>query len=172
MTSVSALDRYIHDLVLLHSLRLLRKPEDSIPRNLRELKIPLLAVKKAIEKIKGDHTARPGSIIKQEIQDILHQNHTFQSPPNLDYASGLLGISNFWSKVGSKMPNKPEGKNVKKRLSEITKRRNEIVHEADLILKAKGKKLTLRDIDRNYAQSAKDWMQSFVEAIHIICKTI
>ncbi|MBN4079938.1 hypothetical protein JYT60_01745 [bacterium AH-315-C08] len=169
VTSISALDRYTHDLILYHSWGLLNQSENNIPKKLKELKIPLLTIKRALKKLKDDSSARPGHIIKKQIQDTLHQEYTFQTVSNIDTASKLLGISDFWSLVGKEMPGRPSPKIIQKGLRDIAKRRNQIVHEADLILKRKGQEITARNITRKEAQSAKDWIKDFVTSIQKVC---
>lgn len=165
VTSVSALDRYIHELIVHHCWKLLSQKEENIPKKLREFKIPLLSLKRSIEKVKNNQNSRPAFLIKEKIQEVLHRDYTFQKPNNIDEATKLLGINNdFWRKIGQEMPGKPKGGKVQERLTEISNRRNQIVHEADLILKNKAKEITIREITFDDAKKMRDWIESFVNA--------
>ncbi|MBI3301966.1 MAG: hypothetical protein HYZ72_07805 [Deltaproteobacteria bacterium] len=77
----------------------------------------------------------------------------------------MLGIKDFWSVVASKMPGKPSKEDVMKQLREIATRRNQIVHEADLVRKIKSKQLTLREVKHAEAKNIVDWTKNFVGAI-------
>ena len=54
------------------------------------------------------------------------------------------------------MPDNPSKEDVIDQLRAIAERRNHIVHEADLVLKTKAKKLATRDLK---ASDARDWIQ-------------
>lgn len=170
VTSVSALDRYFHDLLVHYCWNILNRNEKHIPKRLKELKIPLLAVKKVIRKLKEEQASRPGNIIKGKIQEILHREYTFQSPNDLDNAAKLLGLEDFWKKVGQEIKGKPKAGIVQDSLRKIAQRRNQIVHEADLILKTKAKEITLREINVNEVDEIKCWVEEFVEAVEKVVK--
>lgn len=78
-SAVAALDRYIHDLIVERCWALLGKREDQIPKELKKLKVPVVSIKKALEKLRSDPKARPGTLMKKEIQKILHREITFQN---------------------------------------------------------------------------------------------
>lgn len=164
VASVSSLDRYIHDLIIYHSWRLLSKKEEEIPKGLREIRLPILTTKKIIEVLRKNQRSRPGNTVKKALQKILHRDYTFQTPSNIDKATKILGIKDFWRKIAREMPGNPTPKDVREKLKKIAKRRNQIVHEADLILKTKTKKITVREIKRKDAQEALEFIKSFVEA--------
>ena len=83
----------------------------------------------------------------------------------------MIGIQDFWASAANNMNGTPEKKDVMDRLRQITTRRNEIVHEADLVKKIKAKKLTLREIERAEAAGAIDWLKDFVAAIDQVILT-
>jgi HEPN superfamily RiboL-PSP-like protein len=168
VTSVSALDRYFHDLIVHYCWKLLNRNEEDIPNKLKGLKIPLLAVKKALKKQKEKSNSRPGHIVKEKIQEILHRDYTFQNPDNLSDAASLLGIEKFWVKVSRVMSGNVSAEEAKDKLRGIAKRRNQIVHEADLILKTKAKEITLREININEVDGIKIWVEEFIEAVEKI----
>lgn len=45
-SAVAALDRYMHDLIVDRCIKLLSRPEDDIPKELRKLAIPVLETKR------------------------------------------------------------------------------------------------------------------------------
>jgi hypothetical protein len=173
VAAISALDRYMHDLVLLHSWRLLSKPEDQIPNELKKIAIPVTATKRALRRLRENSTARPGHIVKEAIQEHLHRHYTFQKPDDILKASKMLGVSNFWQSVANEMPVSPTKQDVIMSLRKIAARRNQIVHEADLVRKTKAKEITLRDISRREAHIWIEWMTEFVNAIdRVVANTV
>ena len=165
VAAISSLDRYLHDLVVYHSWTLLSKADEDVPTELKKVSIPVSVAKKAIQQLKKDSKARPGNIVKKAIQERLHREYTFQKPDDVLKASRMLGLEDFWTSVAGKMPGHPKKDDVISTLRTIAKRRNEIVHEADLVLKTKAKKITLRDITRTDAEEWVNWMTDFVTAI-------
>lgn len=171
VTAVSALDRYVHDLVTHHCWSLLSKAEDRIPSELAKLRLPVLATKRALEKLRANKTSKPGLLIRAAVQEVLHRDHTFQKPDAIKQAMRMLGITDFWSKVASQLAGSPTPEVVKNRLREIVDRRNQVVHEADVIRKTKAKRTTLRDISEKHARDAVKWIKEFATAVEKVVAT-
>ncbi len=165
VAAVSALDRYLHDLVVERSWKLLSQSEAKVPRELSEVAIPVVRAKAALDRLRGEPKGRPGHLIKQAIQDVLHRECTFQKPDDVKRAADMLGLKNFWSSVASSMPGKLTKQQVIDQLRQIAARRNQIVHEADLLRRVKAKRLTLREIKRAETERIVDWLETFVNAI-------
>ncbi len=173
VASVSALDRFMHDLVVDHSWGLLSRSEADVPKELAKLSVPVLETKRALEKLRADAKSRPGHIIKQAIQAELHRKFTFQKPDDVLTAGRMLGIEDFWRKVAGKMPGAPTHDDVIKKLRAIAMRRNQIVHEADLHLKTKAKIITLRDIAQRDADDWVRWINALGNAIdQVVADTV
>lgn len=167
-SSISALDRYMHDLVVERCWALLTGPEDEVPSELKKINIPVLAAKRAVAKVKKDRKARPGSLLKQEIQKVLHRNSTFQNANSITKASKMIGIKNFWSNVAHRMPGAPKVGDLQAELDSLCRRRNQIVHESDLILKTSARQITARPITFDEANDAVTKVSKLVDAIHAI----
>lgn len=163
VSSVSAMDRYFHDLILSQAWNLLSKPEDSIPKKLKALPIPAYAVRKALEALRENRDARPGHYLKKEIQAVLHKEHTFQSVSGIDTAISMLGIDDFWKTVGVGLG--LSAGEAQTKIRDIAKRRNQIVHEADIVLKTKGKIISLRDISRSEAEEIVSFVEKFITEV-------
>lgn len=166
--SISALDRYMHDVVVDRSWTLLSQAEKNIPKELKKIRLPVLATKKALEKLKSNPTSRPGTLIKQEIQKIIHIDFTFQKKSDIEKGAKLLGVTDFWRKVAAEMPDSPSSGDIQSELTKIANRRNQIVHESDLILKTSAKEISQREITRSEALSAVKWVSSFVIALNTV----
>jgi hypothetical protein len=165
VATVSALDRYVHDAVVEHCWSLLTRAEKDIPAELRKIAVPVVATKRALQKQRAEPTSRPGHLVKAAIQGQLHREYTFQKPEEIIRAAKMLGITDFWTKVAGKMQGPPPRAEVIDQLRRIADRRNQIVHEADLIRKTKAKQVTLRDISHRDAGSWVDWIRQFVDAM-------
>lgn len=165
VSSVSALDRYMHDLIMGKIWGLMGKSESELTSSLKKVSIPAYEVKKAIAQIRKDENSRPGGKIKKVIQDVLHKEYTFQSAEKIFEGSRILGIDDFWTEVAKKMPGNPPKKEVIDHLRSITKRRNQIVHEADLPRSIRSRGTKFREIKFKYAEETVEWMAQFVKAI-------
>ena len=167
VAAVSALDRYVHDVVVDRCWSLLSRPQDGGPRALREFKLSVVSTKRALEKQRREPHSRPGTIIKAAIQEELHRR-TFQSPTELDGAAQLLGIKSLWNKLSAAMAGKPTSKDVQSRLNGIARRRNQIVHEADLIRRTRGQTFKAREISADEARTDVAWICKFVDALEVV----
>lgn len=166
--AVSALDRYMHDVVVDKSWTLLTQAEKDVPKELKKVRLPVLATKKALEKLKSNPNARPGTLIKKEIQKVVHIDFTFQKKSDIEKGAKLLGIKDFWRKVSEQMPGNPGAGQIQEDLTKISKRRNQIVHESDLILKTSAKEITQREITHKDAEQAVSWISDFVIGLNSV----
>lgn len=166
VAAISALDRYLHDLVTDHSWKLLRKKEEDVPKKLRDFKIRAIDVRKAVDRARKQGS-RPGALVKTSIQRQLHREFTFQGSNQVTAAAKLLGIDNFWGKVAAEMGGAPTAGEIQDTLNRIARRRHRIVHEADLIVKSRAKP-RLRDIDYATAEIDVLWIEELVEAINTV----
>jgi hypothetical protein len=113
VAAISSLDRYVHDLIVNNCWSLLSKKEEEIPKGLKELSLPVVTTKKIIDTLRKNKKSRPGNTVKSAIQKILHRDYTFQGPSNIDRATNMLGIKDFWRKVSAEMPGSPQVKEVR-----------------------------------------------------------
>lgn len=167
VTSVSALDRYLHDLVVERCWALLTRKEADIPSELAKIRIPVVETKRALQQLRNNADARPGNLVKKAVQEMLHKE-TFQSPDDVKRAAEMVGCTDFWTKVSVRMTGKPAKGDVVASLRGIAIRRNQIVHEADLVRKVRDARPSLRDISHADAKRSVMWMKDFVAAIEQI----
>lgn len=173
VATVSALDRYMHDIVIYHSWALLNRAEAKIPKELKKLQIPVLSARHAVDRIRNDENARPGVLVKEALREHLHREYTFQRPDDVQKAALMLGVEDFWGKTSAVMRGSPKKEEVIRTLREIAQRRNQIVHEADIVRKAKSKMITMREISAKDAVAWTSWMRDFVDAIDsVVAKSI
>lgn len=166
VTIISALDRFVHDLVVYYCWKVLNYSDDKIPKQMRKISIPVVETKRAVLKGRNDKNSRPGHIVKKAIQEHLHNNFTFQKPSDVIFAMQMLGVIDFWGMVAAKMSGSPSKEKVIEALSTITRRRNQIVHEADLVLRTKAQTINPRDISYTKIRIWTDWMKDFGQAVN------
>jgi len=169
VSAVSALDRYIHDLIVENCIKMLNQKEENIPSGLKRLKLSLIVTKNVLLRMKrnnGDENkgTRPGFVLKKAIQDELHLK-PFQSAEEIKNAMSIIGIKDLWPNI-SKVINPPLTQEaIKTSLKRIADRRNQIVHEADLFRKTRGKKISLREIKRRNVEQNITFIKSLVFAM-------
>ncbi len=103
--------------------------------------------------------------IKKALQRHLHRQYTFQKPDSVVAAMKMIGIKDFWSEVAKRMPGNPKNGDLKETLTGIADRRNQIVHEADIVLKTSAKQLSTREITLSQTQDWLSWVKDFGHAI-------
>ncbi len=165
VAAVSAVDRYLHDQIVAKSISLLGRKEDEVPTALKNLRLSVLTVKRSMEKLRKDPASRPGWIIKKEIQNLLHKEETFQSVSGIEKAAKLLGLNDLWRQIAGKFRGTMAENEIRERISTITLRRNQIVHEADVILYQRTSKIKLREITKAEAKEAVNFVESFIIAL-------
>ncbi len=164
VAAISAVDRYMHDQVVKHCWKLLGRREDQIPKELLKVALSPLVTRRALEKLRSDANARPGSLVKKALQERLHRDYTFQSADGIERAAKLLGLRDFWGEVASRLPGPPTKGDVKDLINEIARRRNKIVHEADLIPRTRHAGFKLRDIAVADARNWVSWIDELISA--------
>lgn len=122
---ISAFDTFIHDCVRIGIVRKY-SVSGSLSNQLKRFSIPfcdlvginnLTTMTEKVQYLDG--------VIRK-----VNSKDSYQSPDSVEYAMGLLGIKNIWTKVsaGMHMP----AADIRSELSSIVNRRNKIAHESDL----------------------------------------
>lgn len=163
VAAVSAMDKYFHDHSVAQCYKLLSGAEKDIPNKLLQLELPATETFKALKKVRADATARPGSQLKMALQSKLHKS-TFQGCSGIDECMSLMGIKKFWGRSADKLPDGMDALTLKKAVNKIVRRRNFIVHEADIERKVSASKITFNKIDRKLAHDAISQIKDFVRA--------
>lgn len=162
--AVSAYDRYFHDLIIEKVISILSKKEEDIPKELKNFDLPALATKRALDKLKKDPKSRPGNILKSEIQKVLHDDFTFINVYNIDKAVKILDVDDYWNRVSRNITPTIQPKEIQNKIKEISLRRNQIAHEADLIRKLRAKQSSLRPIKRDKVDEYIKFIKSYIVA--------
>lgn len=171
VASVSALDRLAHDLVVKHSWKLLSRREADVPKKLADLRLTAADTKRAVEHRRHDSKARPGNVVKKAIRERLHRDHTFQNAEGIKLAGQMLGIKGIFEEVAKELGGRSTPSKLRGTLNSIARRRNQIVHEADL-LQTTRRDPSLRDLDFATAEAWAKWMRQFGEALAKVTKKV
>ena len=123
------------------------------------------AQKKTIEKTRQGRGSTPSVILRRGFQAQLRRDGIFQSVDGVTAASKMLGVAEFRSRVTEGIPGLTSAGGVQGKLSTIAKRRNQVVHEADLPLQEQARDIKLRDTGRAQAEDALLLVEQFVESV-------
>ena len=167
VAAVSAMDKYFHDRTLNECFKLLRKSESALPPKLRKLELPAHIGFAVQRRLKKNPKSRPGNDLKLELQRKLHLL-TFQNSQGVSHCGQLMGVQDFWSKVAGEMGGSWTAKDIQDELECWVRRRNQIVHEADLERKISSKRYPLRDISRENAEAAIQFFKDFIAAVDAV----
>lgn len=119
---ISAFDNYLHRIVTAGVQNRFFGSEDICDG----VSIPLQAYRAVLNE---ENTEMQRAIFGEALKGVLEKD-SFQSPKNVEYALGLIGIKNIWSSISKGFND--TATNIKKSLSIMVKRRNQIAHESDM----------------------------------------
>lgn len=159
---VSALDRYVHERVVKGIIPALKATQ--LTRQQEEFAIPVSVAIQISEEAaaaqKKGLKIRPANIVRKKVQDLLHKR-PFQSYRDIEYAFNLLGVKDFAKQLQTAY-GVGDLKAFKSQLSRIAMRRNQIVHEGDLVLHERGGQVKWHEINRKYVADSLDFLDTFV----------
>jgi len=165
---VSALDRYVHERVVKGIVAALSRP--SLNRAQQKLPIPAALALKISRKVLAAGSSgkpiRPANELRNELQEALHRR-TFQSWREVETAFELIGVTGLTSKVQAAY-GAASTTAFQDRLDEIAKRRNQIVHEADLVRHQRGGRPRHHPITRGFVADALDFLDGFVAKLESV----
>ncbi|CAJ2863482.1 Uncharacterised protein [Burkholderia pseudomallei] len=165
---VSALDRYVHERVIKGIIPALKS--GSLTRQQEEFSIPVSTAiemsELAVAASKKGEKLRPANIVRKKVQELLHKR-PFQSYREIEYAFGLLGIRNLAQQLQTAYGT-GDIKGIKKQIGHIAMRRNQIVHEGDLVVHERGGGIKWHKIDRKYVADSLDFLDTFVQHLETV----
>lgn len=120
---VSAFDCFIHDMVRFGIINIF-SGQRSRNKAYDKFSISMEHVKMLI-----DNPSNQETTLAIFLKQILSKD-SFQSPSSIEYAMNLISIDKIWTNLKSLVGKEPT--DIKRELALIIRRRNQIVHEADL----------------------------------------
>jgi hypothetical protein len=165
---VSALDRYMHERIVKKIIVALRSGR--LSKEQSEFMIPavdaLRITQKVVKARRQGKAVRPANEIRIVLQELLHKR-TFQSWRELEEGFKLIGINGLAGHlqvlygVGNMKP-------IQMELNQIARKRNRIVHEADLVLHKRGGKARLHPITAADVRHAMTFLDDLVQNLESI----
>lgn len=166
---VSALDLYIHEITrvgMLEAYNGKRPQTDAFLRFQVTLESTMQGIELAMQRISN---ASEDDVGEDEWLDSAirerHSHRSFQKPDDIADAIRLFSSCKLWEDVAKEL--NLNAQDVKSRLLAIVKRRNQIVHEADLIPDYPGT-ITRWPISPTNVTSTLDFIQDVCEAIDVV----
>lgn len=157
---ISAMDRYLHDIVRERLLKIdLSEMALENIKSQKEFPISLFTVKSLLEET--DETIKKqliASDLKKSLEKI-----SFQSSSSVESALKLIGCKKIWKSLGIKLSQPPD--DTKKALDIMIRRRNVIAHQADI---SNENTLEKNDINRVDVDEEITFIVSLVESINQI----
>jgi hypothetical protein len=163
--AVAALDTYMHSLVVTRAYT-----QWPLPGGLARLDIAFEALLAQADEAKDaarrrPHKSRPRVGVKKQLRDrLLREN--FQSYDGVSTALGMAGLSGRWTAIGKQMSPGMQPSEIRMRLDEIVRRRNQIVHEGDYERKERPRKAKTTPMSESQARADIDFIAQLVDAIH------
>jgi len=165
--AVAALDAYMHWTVL-RQLSAVRKA-GALPNALAKLNLPFSEIARLAESAiagrRSEQNIRPWVQIKHSLQKRLYQQ-TFQSYDDVAHAFALAGVKKGWERVAKKLSARPS--DIKKKLDALVYRRNQIVHEGDIIRASRPQHLKYNDIHHGAVAKQVKWVNTVLSAIEAV----
>jgi len=161
---VAALDTYMHALIR----TCLQTASDQVPKALQGLKLDFKELTDladaTVQAQRTDRRSRPWVQVKNALHRAL-LSQTFQSYEGVGKAMAMAGLSNGWTNIAQQMGNDTSPADIKNRLNQIVKRRNQIVHEGDLRRLVRPRNIEYNQIDAAEVDDDLNWMQQLIDAI-------
>lgn len=154
--AVSALDAYFHSKTLAFIVKSATKG-DSMPKSLSKATITVA------DFVGATRFKRRNQGLRNAFQRSLGFQ-SLQQPKNIEDALSLIGIEKFWSGVAARIGNPVE--DIKKELTQIVKRRNQIAHEGDLSQSKKARNKP-HDITPGLVQSSLDFLDQLIKTAEL-----
>jgi len=164
VTSLGSLDAYVHQVLFLKLPEVLQGPKNEIPESLCEKVSQVLPIKNAnhvrdaIEVLQSPDST---DLVADRLKEKQLRFMSFQSPDKVSEAYFLIGIENVFHQVSRQWsgPNSSES-DIRRRLVNYVKRRNQIAHEGDLTSSHDP-----RPIQPKYANECKEFIESLVQRL-------
>jgi hypothetical protein len=168
--AVAALDTYMHRLIVERAYA-----HSALPGGLSSLDIGFDELLRQADETGAaarstPYNPRPRVGVKRVLRDRLLRE-TFQTADAVSRALGMAGRSKAWPDIGKKMSPPQPHPETKKRLNEIVKRRNQIVHEGDYQRLEKPRGPKRNGMSHSQAESDIEFIGLLVDAIHVVVST-
>jgi len=170
--AVSALDRFIHELVVKNIIKALKKPE--LNGRQEDLSIPASVAIQLAQEVatasKSGSSIRPSNDVRKLIQTELHKR-PFQSWRDIEYAFHLIGIGGLAGHLQTEY-GVSDFRPIRQQLNKIAERRNHIVHEGDLVRHQRGGHIRTKAISHKYVEESMDFLDDLTQKMERVVASI
>ncbi len=165
---VSALDRYVHEVVIKKIVNALKN--GNLTKRQEEFCLPAVLAIRITEEVararRDRKTVRPANAVRKKIQEVLHKK-PFQSWREIQYAYELIGITNLDGQLQSAYGS-ADIKEQKAQLGRIVRKRNFIVHEGDLVRHERGGNVRKNPLARKFVEESLDFLDEFTNKLDCV----
>lgn len=161
--AVSALDRYVHELVVKNVISALKQSE--LNGRQEQLTIPAAMAIRLAQNVaataRAGNATRPSNEVRKAIQEELHRI-PFQSWRDIEYAFHLIGVGGLAGRLQAQY-GVGDFRPIRDQLNRIVERRNHIVHEGDLVRHQRGGHIRSSPISRKYVEDSMNFLDDMVD---------
>jgi hypothetical protein len=160
--AVSGVDRYVHERIVKAIVKALSKRKLSGPQE--ELSIPAAAAirasRAALRARRKGKAVRPANEIRKQIQELLHRR-PYQNWRDIETGFQLIGIPGLGGRLQTAY-HVAKLTPIRNQLNAIATRRNQVVHEGDLVRHRRGGKVRKQGITRKFVDDSIGFLETFV----------
>lgn len=159
--AVSALDCYLHDIVIINMSNITFQDVDitSLPSAYKDFPIRMQYAKQILT---AENVDEQKQLIQLALVKSLHE-FSFESSRTVEKALSYIGVRHIWTNLADRL-NRPSN-DIKKELDIIIHRRNIIAHQADIVDRTSGEK---QSISREEIDPVIRFIENFVLNIDAI----
>lgn len=161
---VAAIDTYLHWAIRNADL-------DSLPKKLQDLQVSfadLLDMGDAsVEARRYGRHDRPRVRARTVLNEALLKM-SFQSARGVENGLGMVGVQQCWKNLNKQIQPHETATDIKTRLNALAHRRNQIVHEGDLVRLVRPRSVRVSDIERSRVRDDLAWIRRFVAALAVV----
>ncbi|GAA3539023.1 hypothetical protein [Nocardioides daeguensis] len=158
---VAGLDTWMH-------WKIHRVPLDALSQNLAEIAVPFANLvemgERSVEARKQGVRDRPMVRARNALHAQLLRI-TFQSARDWQRGFNLLGVRSGFTAVGAAMVPSEAKADIESRLNQLSHRRNQVVHEGDLMRQAKPRAIRHNDLEAAKVADDLLWIRRFLTAV-------
>lgn len=142
---------------------------ETLPKRLQNLDIPFSDLASladsALGAQKDGRRVRPWVQVKNALQNRI-LSMTFQSYSQVAGAFSLAGIEKSWSKIAAET--KEPASQIESRLNGLVHRRNQIVHEGDIMRMSRPRAIRHNPVDHAEVSAEIDWVEHLLASMQTV----
>lgn len=162
--AIAGIDAYMHWLIYSRISEL--RSEGDLPKSMSRLDVPLTDLAAladaTLDGRRREVDTRPWVQVKHAMQKRLLKE-TLQSFDQVATGFAWAGVEKAWSRVATELGCSVD--DIRTRLNRIVQRRNQIVHEGDIVRALRPRKLSYNEVDHDSVAADIDWIEELLTAM-------